>query len=776
MLPLLELVRLVLVPKGADMGYLSALGIKTSSSPKLRKAQALYDALKSGSINYVSFREFRISERSEVIVFDVEIQVGQLKVNDIRKVERVSVEFFDGDAVLPKVLVLREDFPNVPHVNLTAEEFPRNLCLYDTSYDEVKLHWTSASFIGRIRWWLAETAKGKLHGDDQPLEPLLFAAPGTIVLPAKYAKIGGVSASELIYVSAISTDLNDSFFIVSDSATANSDGRVKAFGVILNYPPQVHGIIRHKPPHLAALAEMLDNPSLELLSELRSQLEVFLDPEENSPESLLNAKFILISSFPKKRQAGSSIEATDIYAFISGSTVEEVGVAIGLWERVENGLGRLLPPPDGMDGSDILIETLNTVFEFNQGLAAIANGIIDRPKTNIAAIGAGALGSQLIMNAARAGIGESWCIIDDDRLYPHNLARHALDGTFIGWKKAEALQVVANSLTPSASPFSYLSANVLRPGDSLQEVTTKALQNCNTILDLSASMGVSRFLAHDLASPARRASLFLNHAGNDLVLLSEGEGRRIPLNVLEMQYYRACAVDNRLEGHLSPAAVSQRYGQTCQDVSSNFAQSSIAMHAAIGAAELPRILSPGKEYISIWRLGSDSTTSRVDIAVHPVIFSSVGNWTLCVGEDIYGRLLALRSSHLPNETGGVLIGSIDFEKQIVYVVDTLPSPPDSEEWPSLYIRGRRGLAEKEHAIKVKSDGMLHYVGEWHSHPDGCSTSPSSDDIKVFAWLEKRMDVHGLPATMFIVGEENTINPFVGTIQAEVSPIPHPDHM
>lgn len=38
-------------------------------------------------------------------------------------------------------------------------------------------------FLERIRNWLRLTAIGKLHEDDQPLEPLLPIGPDYVVLP-----------------------------------------------------------------------------------------------------------------------------------------------------------------------------------------------------------------------------------------------------------------------------------------------------------------------------------------------------------------------------------------------------------------------------------------------------------------------------------------------------------------------------------------------------------------------------------------------------------------
>ena len=54
-------------------------------------------------------------------------------------------------------------------------------------------------------------------------------------------------------------------------------------------------------------------------------------------------------------------------------------------------------------------------------------------------------------------------------------------------------------------------------------------------------------------------------------------------------------------------------------------------------------------------------------------------WTLVLDQQMIRRLAKLREAKLPNETGGVLIGVYDLHRQIVYVVGTIPSPPDGAE-------------------------------------------------------------------------------------------------
>jgi integrative and conjugative element protein (TIGR02256 family) len=135
------------------------------------------------------------------------------------------------------------------------------------------------------------------------------------------------------------------------------------------------------------------------------------------------------------------------------------------------------------------------------------------------------------------------------------------------------------------------------------------------------------------------------------------------------------------------------------------------------------------------------------------------------------KLYDARRNKLPKETGGVLLGSIDLDRRIIYVVDTVLSPPDSEEWPTMYIRGCRGLLDEVKRMGDATLGNLEYVGEWHSHPAGFSTKPSRADMQVFAWIADHMDREGLPGVMMIVGDDRSTSCFVGQMTHEESLLP-----
>ena len=147
------------------------------------KARDLALSLSAKRIEFAKLVECRKGVEVEVIVFDVDVEVAQVQRYPIRASERISASFRKSDDIVPIIHALRKDFPRVPHLNLHRQEYPRNLCLYEESYEDLKRCWTAPKFVHDIRRWLALTGQGKLHQDDQLLEPLLVDYIGHIVLP-----------------------------------------------------------------------------------------------------------------------------------------------------------------------------------------------------------------------------------------------------------------------------------------------------------------------------------------------------------------------------------------------------------------------------------------------------------------------------------------------------------------------------------------------------------------------------------------------------------------
>ena len=723
------------------------------------KARNLGLRLAADEIPHAELVECKQSDSAEAVVFDVRVEVPNRRVHKILRIERIAATFYDGDNWLPTVEALRRDFPIVPHLNLHIREYPRSLCLYEERYEELKRKWTAPRFVQRIREWLELTSRGELHQDDQRLEPLLVDYWGHIVLPPDFA----TKTPEHLYVTSIPPDEPGRRFLLTHrQPPADSQETLQIITSIHCCKPRTHGVIRQCPPTLADVAGMAHAAGLDLIAELRDALP-------NWREKSCTSKVVLILMFPKTRTDGGPVENYDTWCFLIDESVQRIGIELGIWKEIDGQLATILDPDDERRGQNLSVAVLNPGLALTRDNAAHLNGMPNASEARIVGVGIGALGSQVVMNLARAGFGR-WTLIDPDRLMPHNIARHALDGHFVGWKKAVTTTYLANTMTYEDDVFVGLDADLLRLGAKSGEVR-EALSSADAILDMTASVAAQRHLARDASAPGRRVCAFLTPAGADLVILAEDEARRFTLDALEMQYYRALLNDGKLAGHVEARGPSQRYARSCGDTTSAMPQDLVALHAAIASKKLKEILVEAEPFISVWRADTRCGVHCVPIEVRNVTEFKLTQWTVVLDDGLRERLSRNRKEKLPNETGGVLLGSFDLEREILYIVDTLPSPSDSKEKTNLYIRGCKGLRDAVAAVDAKTGGMLEYVGEWHSHPRGVNTKPSKYDLAAFDWLIALMSKDGLPAVMMIVGKAGEVSLFINSMGQDASPIP-----
>ena len=101
------------------------------------------------------------------------------------------------------------------------------------------------------------------------------------------------------------------------------------------------------------------------------------------------------------------------------------------------------------------------------------------------------------------------------------------------------------------------------------------------------------------------------------------------------------------------------------------------------------------------------------------------------------------------------------------VVDTIPSPVDSQERRTLYIRGSEGLQQELKAARRQTFEQIEYVGEWHSHPNGVECLPSGDDLNVLRWLTTHMDADGVPGVMMIACERDQLAVLLAQVARDV---------
>jgi integrative and conjugative element protein (TIGR02256 family) len=211
-----------------------------------------------------------------------------------------------------------------------------------------------------------------------------------------------------------------------------------------------------------------------------------------------------------------------------------------------------------------------------------------------------------------------------------------------------------------------------------------------------------------------------------------------------------------------------RYGNACRDLTSELPQDCIALWAGIASKAIKKLTQSPEAAIHIYSSDQSGAVEIHNAIVTQPITIQMREWTIRFDQWLLRKLAAIRDQRLPNETGGVLLGAFDTQRRVCSILDMLPSPPDSHEWPTSYIRGYEGLAEQVRLVQTQTLGQVSYVGEWHSHPANASTTPSTDDFKAYQWLVGHMSMESLPAIMMIVGDHEEYC-LVSTEQRTASP-------
>lgn len=718
------------------------------------KARELAAILAPGDFPFVRLVECRRDGTAETVVVDVEPEVPPSPVHDIRDTERIAVTFDPDDVLQPNPRALRTDFPYPPHINLPLPGEARSLCLFEEPYAEQKPRWTAARFLGRLHDWLSKTARGELHAPDQALEPLFFSTGNVLVVPASFFGTGGADIPERLVVCAGGRGTREQALVAAAPDQAPPDLETLALaGMAFTAAPRTHGLIQRRPRTLGDLHRYLAEAGEDLLATIRQRLRSW----HRDGTVPLNHKLLLLLRMPKAREVGGPVEAVDVWAFVSHDDIQAVGADVGIWTPYDGHLAPNLTIDEDQIGDTTELDLYNAVSTLTRTHAAALNGEAGPDDSAIVAIGAGALGSQLVQTLYRSGYGR-WTIVDEDLFYPHNAARHFLP-VGVGFPKANLLASVLGPLVNDGAITPIVADVLAPPSDKL----AAAYETADIVLDASASVAVARHLALDAPTAARRVSVFLTPDGRDLVVLAESDDRSTTLDHVEMEYYRALVRDDRLANHLDRPGASVRYGHGCRDTSGRVPQELVGLHAAIAARAVRDALQSPAPSARVWRAADDRSVQVVPIDVSSYHEVAEAEWTIVLSDRLRDAILQQRTKRLPNETGGALVGAFDAQRRRVYLVDHVPAPADSVELPTAFVRGAEGLPEAFEHVSMVTARQLDYAGEWHSHPDGHSTHPSTDDVALFAWLSGHRLTDGFPPLMLIAGEGPTLSVYLGSI-------------
>lgn len=746
------------------MGWLEDWGTKIEVGHlRLPAARSTAEYIGAHATPIASFVGARRNDMgAEIIVLDFHTGVPQRSVVQLERVEPIGIVFADEGAA-PLVMMFREDFPDTEHQMLVPDGCPAAICLDDRPWVEAKLTWTSGELVQRILMWFHRAARGELHDPAQPLDPFFGYSRYKFILPASV--LTGAAGVELVgSINEAEDPEVITLYPVSMIPKEVKNGRI--LPVAYSVEPERMRRLRRAPQDFLALSAMLAERDIDLVNDLRERIVEWAGAgAEDRPK--MTGNLAIIVAMPVIGPAGASSGMVDVRAFLTTTTVGELGVALGVLlpdegSNAASGFARALvkQPVDQVALAECRVELAQVHVAFEPERAAILAGRPTRDTRKAMMIGAGAVGSHVAEYLVREG-RFVWTLVDDDRLLPHNLARHTLRTQQVGLRKVNALRDRLNSIfSPVGDSVvsAAIGCNILRPGTHRDELD-EAFAGAEIIIDATASVAAARHLA-DLAVTGRRVSTFFNPSAEAAVVLVESADRAVGLRDLEAQYYRAVLQRPELERHLT--AIGERFAYTgaCRDVTNRVPESRVALLSALAAQGMSFALDRPEPYICVWSLNEDGRVTVTKPDVVAVERRTLLDWEVTFDREVAASMVSMREAKLPSETGGSVIGIADAMARKIHLVEALPPPPDSIGTVSLFERGITHLDEIVDAKEARAMHQVRYVGEWHSHPPRHPTTPSPTDLVQLGVTTMDQSIDGMPALSVIQGDDG-INLLLG---------------
>jgi len=682
----------------------------------------------------------------EALLLDFEVVgICQKPKLDIKPIEPIEIRIVEGH--MPDVFALRKDFPAVPHLMVSDDGKAKWLCYSAVVDEELRLRMNGRFLIECINNWFVKTSRNELHHPDQPFEPFFLGSKGVAIVKSEFTK-------KLFnkFISEVNKEQRVLFQVDDKAKDSNSEWYIT---LLLQLPPSSDNIIRKVPANLNDLFKLVKN--VDMLDLFRAQVEAIWRVRQNQilfaeifgqmTNALLNCKCLIVLYIPVIDDRSNSLLLRDLRVFAVEKPYSSLLELIG-YRFNSNPKMKKLERIACSEVQDIPVTLLNLHSSFEAAFARQLNGLdVNYENPRIALIGVGALGSQVFTNCIRAGYGK-WTLIDNDKLWSHNLARHSLGLASVGRPKALEMVDYAMSIMEDAEVNAIVDSMLNQSNPKL----VSALAEADIIVDISTSIAVERAIAIDVESKARKVSFFLNQSGAFLAMLKEDTERSITLDLLEMQLYKILISDENYRDYFSTADTTA-YSATCRSITSRLSQDDIALSAATVSKELKRLQESNDAQLAIWKITEDGLNA-MRFAAESWYALKLDQWSIYVNSTLISEMHAKRQERVPNETGGVLIGHYDFSRKYLYIVDMIFSPLDSIESPASYIRGCDSLLENISAISKLSYDNLCYIGEWHSHPTS-NTAMSRDDRLLLGVIAEWNGAECKFGCMIIVGAEDS---------------------
>lgn len=397
--------------------------------------------------------------------------------------------------------------------------------------------------------------------------------------------------------------------------------------------------------------------------------------------------------------------------------------------------------PTSLDNCSI--QKIVPIQALNNAMAERLSGTSDILKKPIIMLGCGALGSKISMNFARMGYKEQH-FYDEDVILPHNLVRHYESGNYaVGMPKADAMKIEMDCMFPNNSK-SYVE-NIFHT-DILPEGLTIDCTASKRSLFWSVSSG-------KIKSPMLRTEIYLG--GKMGLSLLEGKNRNPDVYDMQVSLYRIALNEGIISQWLTykqPEDMRYHIGFGCSSDTTILDDATISNHASVVPHLINKYQDTENGIACVNYFDKDNLTNnglRI-YEMEPMVFlQEIDGWSIHIRCSLYQEIHKYSKEKLEN--AGLWIGSIEEHIKRITVVDTF-IPEDNDRKTNTVTMGNSGVKTYLKILTAKTNGLLRYIGEWHTHTSG-DASPSHRDKKTFEETQPNTEVF----LMTIMSPSNTRN-------------------
>lgn len=678
----------------------------------------------------------------------------------VRAVEPCLLIFTKDWPLTAPTVLLREDFPlNLPHINPHKPGQLVSPCLFDGSLDEVLHRFGLDAIIDQLVDWLHKAAGGVLIDPAQGWEPMRRdRCPSTIVCGAEQALAAVPADGSTLVTDAFYLKMADQQWIhaVVNPAFAVKPDVVHAQGLAANDGSLLRGNAGVLVARSPRTVETYQPDTVVDMESLLSTAEGFGIDRSQMRSSIDDyyRRSVLDHRQDARTWSGGLFLIVILLVERPFDLIGSPGRRVEILPYVV----RFIIAPTAQLEQHATVEPASHTHALSSQLLAATSGVsTPRRDKPLVILGCGSVGSKLAVHLGRSGIG-GMTLIDQESFSPHNAARHALipENPSLAGNKAELVKQALEKLShPDCRAFSDDVVAVLRdPALFSQRVPE------NTLLIIDATASLKVLAAETTPGPldqaeARLLRVVLFGQGRCGVLQLEGIDRTCRVDDISAALFQQCRVDPALRTQMAGDGTNPTrvfVGDNCRSLTARMSDARLSRASATLALQIERWLAA--EIPTSAKLGlaiADSSNVGMSWSLSAIGPTNVlqvteqGGWQIRVLHDVEQFIHADAQHWLPYETGGALVGRINYANRTITVAGTVPAPADSVRTAARFVLGTEGLVTALRQAHADSLGYLSFIGTWHSHPTGGPHSGIDRDTlsRIAA------DAGGLPAISLV---------------------------